>query len=1245
MILKKQATGKLNTDASHSVIPAGDFTNAENVRLLSTRAGRLTEVQNVEGNRLVSYSPVDGRFQHECIGVHEDRANNRLYYFLWGFDLNQNRNKHKILCYDATSDSVIKLVHDDEINGSLNFQRDSWVQSSYTGGVLYFTDDFNGPRKIEVDKIIDGSYIVQDIEELDLGAKPGKLPLLTRKVNSIAEGIKFIEPIINNMKDNAFQFSYRYLYEDNSVSVLATYSDIVNYDDDDAVVDTDAAILTLPINEVIPNRVKKVQLCVRQGNSGSWFIVDEAEGNDIVSHNLGSPITFNFFNDRTGIALPDEYSSKSFDLIPRRAKALDIAKDRLFLGNIFVGYETPSVSRFAAAAIQLPTETNVTITCRVFACTYSCENPNTVGEGPFYNHHFVVEINEGEDYDGFYLIPQQGANILSLDQDYIDGVEPPDQILLSPNEFLANLSFGNDTDFMANACADKHTQIFGTQFSNIDDTEFYFFDPFLIDVYSFGLGGFIEGTGPQGRHFKPGGRYKIGIAFYDKYDQTAGVHANKETVVDVPKRLYLDWEYTPEIRWNMAGINSEIPVWATHYRILRTKNLLVDSFFQSPIIEVKYGKQEDDGTYTFNTTFQQDFDVLAISLEPIEKEGLGYIYREGDAVQLFLANESRFDLNIIGQVGKYLLIDLSQDVESYLTAIASTQFGIKGIMEVYTPYQGSSDDEFYEVGESYKIVNPGTPQRAYSVTQGELKGDIYTKARALFHDYSFPDQDFINIEVMSINDRKWQTWVQGIGRRNTIIRDGGEREYPNRAVYSNTFIQSTNVNGLSSFDLLDRFDTDERTGDIYAMKYTSSTNNSENVLLVIGSNNTSSVYIGQTRVIDDAGAAILATSGSVIGTINVLRGDYGTVNPESVVLAKAGRVFFYDKNSNSIVRYSSNGLFPVSEYGVNSIMPTIARPGKFPAGFDGRHDEYMLRAKTGNVTFYPSLDDYRSFVTGILFYEDKDDVREAPEGVILNEVDSFPETDVLATLSPLYQYEVVVSQSETDTDILLDSQYETTITGNGNYILTVEEETELSVVARGLTLVLLYKSRIDPHQFVSDTEKVLCYHDTEEGFIGSRLFAPEAMSPVNDNFVSFLNGSIYVHDTKVYNNFYGEQTSTLIAFVYNDPNPYVKVPRGVSVEGDRPPDEVHFRINERYVQSSDIVADEFRRNETVWYADVKRDRLTPGFDEFEKALFHGETLRGQNILVFFKWDGSKPINARVMNLRIQASDGHPIVNQ
>ena len=82
-------------------------------------------------------------------------------------------------------------------------------------------------------------------------------------------------------------------------------------------------------------------------------------------------------------------------------------------------------------------------------------------------------------------------------------------------------------------------------------------------------------------------------------------------------------------------------------------------------------------------------------------------------------------------------------------------------------------------------------------------------------------------------------------------------------------------------------------------------------MLCICNNETFSIYLGETQLVSQTGNAYIAVSNGVIGTINVMKGNFGTTNPESVI-NYLGDVFWYDAEHGCWTQYASNGVLPIN---------------------------------------------------------------------------------------------------------------------------------------------------------------------------------------------------------------------------------------------------------------------------------------------------------------------------------------------
>jgi hypothetical protein len=127
------------------------------------------------------------------------------------------------------------------------------------------------------------------------------------------------------------------------------------------------------------------------------------------------------------------------------------------------------------------------------------------------------------------------------------------------------------------------------------------------------------------------------------------------------------------------------------------------------------------------------------------------------------------------------------------------------------------------------------------------------------------------------------------------------------------------------------------------------------------------------------------------------------------------------------------------------------------------------------------------------------------------------------------------------------------------------------------------------------------------------------MNMVGNRLISFYNGIPYVHNGPI-NNFYGRVYDSAVAIVHSEGGNSIKVYKYLSVEGDTP-DYVHIRTEIPYVQSTDILKDEFVIREGVNYAAIKRDRLSPNVTgTYDSKMFTGDQMRGEvaKIMIVYK---------------------------
>ena len=159
---------KMNKDLDSRLVPAGEYRDAVNVQINKSEGEDVGALENVQGNNLLFDFANDLSVSNVfCIGHVVDNLNNIVYLFFTTNELSSYDPlaTNAIYSYNNNSPTVTLLVGGTANGKFLNFS----TQSPITGvnlveNLLFFTDNRNQPRKINVDKASNDStyYTTED---------------------------------------------------------------------------------------------------------------------------------------------------------------------------------------------------------------------------------------------------------------------------------------------------------------------------------------------------------------------------------------------------------------------------------------------------------------------------------------------------------------------------------------------------------------------------------------------------------------------------------------------------------------------------------------------------------------------------------------------------------------------------------------------------------------------------------------------------------------------------------------------------------------------------------------------------------------------------------------------------------------------------------------------------------------------------------------------------------------------------
>lgn len=480
-------------------------------------------------------------------------------------------------------------------------------------------------------------------------------------------------------------------------------------------------------------------------------------------------------------------------------------------------------------------------------------------------------------------------------------------------------------------------------------------DPHVADVFEFQV---ADITFNQGRFLKGGGEYRFGIVYEDRGNRTPG--AIEAATLRVPAHI------DGLTKWQMQWFISHVPPeWATHYRIVRLYNSVHSVYVQWTVPEVRYVRIPSQLEEPVETTFDSaDYTHLLLKLyvpetidptaDPattffFQQDGQqGYVPRVGDKVR-FLLNEKGGAVNSTVNTYEAEIVGTYLD-DDVLFAIVPAVFGnleVKPgfLAEYYTPVTGVAEI-YYEGGEDcYEIGEPGTDQRYHKGPLSDQAVGVspatgkYTGGDTYWRRQRYTQTGVYETEHQTPT-RFITSQAQDIGRPFALSTDVQQEFYYNRVRVSGYFIPNSAINGLSAFSASEYKDINRQWGTIMFLGFVN------NVMLAICKFKVQPIYIGKGELMYLSGATNVGRSDQIMEIADESVTDYGTHDPQSVVIEGAA-AYFYDRFQGSVCRYAQNGVVPITTkmtkyfYGIGKAHMD-ANEGYAIAGYDRRHQMYLL---------------------------------------------------------------------------------------------------------------------------------------------------------------------------------------------------------------------------------------------------------------------------------------------------------------
>ena len=353
-----------DSSTDERLLEEGAMTLAQNVTVSENGDGTEGVIKNVngtvgiKGESEVANHLINGK-NVVVIGTAKDDQNNKIYFFVAADHEDSsgiNRDSDAIYEYSSATDEYKVVIR----SRRLNFNAESFVKADVVNRnsetILYFTDNRNPPRKINVNRALTTDVYSGSNEEIfkktiqTIKGASNRIPEAFFKTDTSRK--------VNNFTNEFFQFSVQIIYKDGEESALSPYSQLaIHRPTAHAMLNGEGFgvgkladnVLSIKHNvdvETTPD-LDKIRILARSGNASIFFVVDEFDPREDVKRDVdGSQITlfsangetYDFYNDHLGSLVSPTVANKLYDNVPLKAEGQAVSERRLFYSNYTEGY-------------------------------------------------------------------------------------------------------------------------------------------------------------------------------------------------------------------------------------------------------------------------------------------------------------------------------------------------------------------------------------------------------------------------------------------------------------------------------------------------------------------------------------------------------------------------------------------------------------------------------------------------------------------------------------------------------------------------------------------------------------------------------------------------------------------------------------------------------------------------------------------------------------------------------------------
>lgn len=325
--------GIMDKDSDERLLPEGVMRHAENITVMHSEGSDVGSVQNFLSNSQLTninfgVNPVGN-------GGFEDKKNLKLYWLV------KSDTGSYLVEYDIKNKVSSIIIGDTRIGTErvFNLSKDFFctaIDKIYNENeeddLMLITDDNMPPLCFNISRMKSLGINNFDKEDILMIKKPPRFAPVGSFINTGSSE--------NFLEENFISFCYKYQYLDGEYSALSSYTnykfspkkfdlDFETFENKGMINSFNAIRLTFNTGD---KRVTDIQLVFKRSNSNALFLIETFnKENEGWGHNENRSYVFS--NNKKYTFLPSKEIGRSFDNVPRKAKAQLVIDNTVVYGN------------------------------------------------------------------------------------------------------------------------------------------------------------------------------------------------------------------------------------------------------------------------------------------------------------------------------------------------------------------------------------------------------------------------------------------------------------------------------------------------------------------------------------------------------------------------------------------------------------------------------------------------------------------------------------------------------------------------------------------------------------------------------------------------------------------------------------------------------------------------------------------------------------------------------------------------